>query len=309
MGKILKKTSIAAVLALLSVNLWAVTGTGGGAAAFLRMGAGARAASLSGAFAAYYDDASSAYWNPAATAALNRLSIGSMVSVLTADRRFNFITAVVPAGEIGVFSFSIINFSIDNIEGRSGDTAEYYLFSDTENAYMVSYAREIVKGVSAGAALKLINIGFDRYSATGLSSDIAAHFVFTDYLSAGVVIRDFFGSLTWLTGSNEKIPSVMSVGILAGFLDNSLKVSIDGEQVEAEDMSLRAGAEAEFFKTVSLRAGNSYGLASRAYNYTFGAGIKYAIAGVLLRLDYAFITERFFESTELNHKFSLSAYF
>ena len=56
-GNMKKNLLIAIFIFILTIPAMAILGTAGGAAPFLRSGAGARALSLSGAFTAYYDDA------------------------------------------------------------------------------------------------------------------------------------------------------------------------------------------------------------------------------------------------------------
>lgn len=292
----------------MAAGIYAVRGTAGGPAPFLKMGAGARAVALSGAFAAYYDDASCPYWNPAATGGMKKISIGTMISWMTEDRAYNYVDAVIPA-DFGVFSMSLLNFSIGNIEGRSGDTPEHYTFSNSDYAYGLGFAKQLINPVSIGGTGKIIYRTLDKYSALGFSFDAGIHMKISEIFSAGVVFQDFLNNLTWNTNRVEHILFAMKLAGLAELLDRQVKISLEGEQLESSELMARAAAEIGFVRIIFLRAGCSYGFLSYAFDFTAGGGLKYSLGGVLFQADYAIVREVFFNTAALNHKFSLSAYF
>jgi hypothetical protein len=101
----------------------------------------------------------------------------------------------------------------------------------------------------------------------------------------------------------------MKIGALAEVMNKQLRFSLEGEQLESSEMTLKAGVEAVFLKILFLRAGCSYGFVSYAFNYTGGGGIKYDLGGIILQVDYAAVVEQFYQDSHLNHKFGLSMYF
>src|ERR1035437_4075703 len=205
----MKKTLLAILLILASfVPVFAIFGTAGGAAPFLRTGAGARALSLSGAFTAYYDDATCPYWNPASIGLFKQASVSSMFSWLTQERSYSFFNAAFPS-EYGSFALNLINFSVGQIEGRLTDTSNFYTFTDSESAYFMTYGRQIFKNICVGLNLKYIRESLDTYGANGLSADLGALIKFNDFVSFGLVFQDLAGNLLWTTGLNEKIPLLM----------------------------------------------------------------------------------------------------
>jgi hypothetical protein len=292
-------------------KLQAVTGTAGGAAAFLRTGVGARALSLSGAFTAYYDDPTMAYWNPAGIAGFKYFGISTMYSWLTSDRKNSFINAVfpTPAGEFGL---SIISFSVGSIEQRTSDTAEYTLFSYDDSAYFLSYGKELFKNISVGANIKMLHTSVGAYgagaNATGVSFDLGTQIRFTNCVSFGLVFQDAAARYLWSTGADEKIPFLMRMGLLGKLLDGGLNISFDAEENEYEGMALKAGAEACFIKILSLRAGMLYSASGDYMNFSFGGGLKYAISGILFQLDYALLPQNL-GTAETNHRLSLNVCF
>jgi hypothetical protein len=305
----MKKLIISVVIAFMYVNAHAVIGTAGGPAPFLKMGAGARGIALSGAFSAYYDDASSPYWNPATAAYAEKMMVASMISWMTEDRKHNYINFTLPV-DFGAFSFSLLNLSVDGMEGRPEyDTPEYYLFSNSDNAVSAAFAKKLLERFTAGAAIKYIFRNIDSVQAWGVSFDAAAHIRINDVFSAGVVFMDFLNYHSWSTGRIEHVLFAMKIAGLAELLDKQLHISLEAEQLELSDLSARAGIEAVFLKILFLRAGCSYGFRSYYFDYTAGGGIRYDLGGIIIQADYAAVMEQFYQATNMNHKFSLSAYF
>lgn len=305
----MKKTFIAMALVFILNNAYAIIGTAGGPAPFLKMGAGARGIALSGAFSAYYDDASSPYWNPAAAAYAKQMMVATMISWMTEDRKHNYVNFTLPAG-FGVFSFSLLNLSVDGLEGRPDyDTPEYYLFSNSDTALSAGFAKKLLEQFTAGAAVKIIFRNIDAVQAWGLSLDTGVHVKINDIFSAGVVFMDFLNYQAWSTGRVEHVFFAMKIAGLAEVLDKQLRFSVEAEQLESSELSARAGVEAVFLKILFLRAGCSYGFRSNYFDFAGGGGIKYNLGGVIIQADYAAVREQFYSVTHVNHKFSLSAYF
>ncbi|MEI7640071.1 MAG: PorV/PorQ family protein [bacterium] len=299
-----------AVLLIWAFNIFAVVGTGGSAVPFLSAGVGARALSLSGAFTAYSDDPTCAYWNPAGLAFISRPSFSSMFSWMSSERKYNFFGIAYPT-QVGAFALSFINFSIDSIEGRTSDTESFYTFSDNENAYILSYGKDITKNFSVGAAAKIIQIGLEKYDAYGVSFDMGFIVKPTDFLSFGGMFRDLGGRVSWSTGYVDTIPFDMRFGFLLDVLDKNLRISVEGDQNEFEGMTFKTGVEGAIFKLFLVRGGVSYGARSYEFNYTLGVGIKYTLSTFAFALDYAFIRELYLYDTGLqgNHRLSLNVFF
>jgi hypothetical protein len=294
-------------------SIYAVTGTGGAPGAFLRTGVGARALSLSGAFSANTDDLTCAYWNPAGSSYLNRAGVSTMYSWLSDDRKYNYISFSVPS-DYGVFGAGFLNFVTGGIEGRESDTESFYSIDYFDSAYYLSWGREMIHGInggsfSAGSNVKLIYSGLDKYTASGFSFDLGVIVKPIRDISVGVMFRDISGSQRWSTGYTEKFPFVMSISALVSFLDSALNLCAEGEKNEFEGLNLKSGLEASIFKVFFIRGGVTYSAQSYEFNYSLGAGIKYAVAGVIAQVDYAFLREQFFTIFEPQHKLSVGVFF
>jgi hypothetical protein len=295
----------------ISAGLCAVTGTAGGAAAFLRSGVGARALSLGGAFTADTDDSTVAYWNPAGISSFKALGISTMYSWLTADRQNSFLNVVCPT-QAGIFALNIISSSVGDIEQRSSDTPNYTLFSYDDNVYFLTYANRIYKNISYGANMKVLRTTVGAAgaaaSATGISFDLGADIQFSDCIGFGLVFQDAAARYLWSTGTNENIPFLMRMGFMGKFLDGGLNLLFDAEENEFEGMDFKGGIEGTFMKILSLRTGASYSASGDYINFTFGGGIKYSISGVLFQLDYAMLPQNL-GVAETGHKLSFNVYF
>ncbi len=299
-----------AILAVLLICL-PVALPGAGAFPFLRLGAGANAAAMSGSYTARHGDAAAVYWNPASAGFSDKYSITTLLSFLPNDMRYSYFAALVPT-EYGVFGLSVMNFSSGPIEARGdSDTQDFTLFEGVDNSFNIHYAYAVNKNISAGITLKIITAALYTESAGGFSFDAGMIARFNDVFSAGVSMQDPAGSVTWSTGTPEKPPYVMRIGAAADIKEWNTSFSIDGEQVENEQVSVKAGAEAVFFGTVAVRAGLSYGLKRSDLNFAGGLGIKLLINGVDVRFDYALAKEGYQDAPDLNlgHKAQAGVYF
>lgn len=304
---IMKKTT---VFAAFLIWLPAVI-LGAGAFPFLRLGAGAAAAAMTGSYAARHGDASAVYWNPASAAFGDKYAITTLMSFLPNDMRYSYFVGLVPT-EYGVFGISIMNFSSGPIEARGEtDTQDFTLFEGVDNSFNIHYAYAVNKNISAGMTLKIITAALYGESAGGLSFDAGAIVRFNEALSAGVSMQDPAGSAVWSTGTREEPPYVMRIGTVVHIKEWGISFSVDGEQVENEQVTVKTGAEAVFFDSIFVRGGLSYGLKRSDLNYAAGFGIKLLIKGVDVRLDYALAKEGYQGAPDLNlgHKVQAGLYF
>ena len=173
---------------------------------FLSHGVGARALGMGGAFVAVADDATATYWNPAGLTKVKKHSFSAMYSdtFSTGDGSwlsrglvtYNFVNYVYQIEDIGSLGLSWIRLGVDDIprttfidvnnNGFLGDfqdkngngikedgepyidkpeVAEY--FSNTDNALLISYARQVHPMAAVGGNLKLLNQSIFQNSGNG----------------------------------------------------------------------------------------------------------------------------------------------
>lgn len=283
----------------------------GGALPFLRLGAGASAAAMAGSYTARYDDAACVYWNPSSAAYHKKYAITTLLSFLPNDMRHSYFAALVPS-EYGVFGFSVLNFSSGPIEARGEtDTPDFTLFEGVDNSFNIHYAKKINDVFAAGITLKAITAALYTESAGGFSFDAGLTARINNIFTLAVAMQDPAGSVRWSTGTPEEPPYIMRIGAAVNIEEWNTSFSIDGEQVEGEQVSVRAGAEAVFFEMLSFRTGMSYGLKRYDLNFAAGFGVKLLVNGVDVRFDYALAKEGYQDAPDLNlgHKAQAGVYF
>ena len=146
-------------------------GTSG--AAFLKLGAGARAGGMAEAYSALADDIYSVYYNPAALTRLEKSELAAAHTEHFQDISYNFGAFAYPMGrEEGrskhVLAMAIYNLSISDIERRTEDTDNPTgTFGAGDFAYAISYARRLSERVSVGGNGKYIHQSIDNYQEIG----------------------------------------------------------------------------------------------------------------------------------------------
>ncbi len=341
----------------LPINTFAAD-EGAHAAEFLSHGVGARALGMGSAFVAIADDATATYWNPAGLTKVKKHSFSAMYSdtFSTGDGGFlskglvsyNFVNYVHQLEEIGSVGLSWIRLGIDDIprttfididnNGRLGDfqdingngvkdDGELYIdrptvadyFSNTDNALLISYARQIHSMVAVGGNLKLLSQSIYEYTGRGFGIDIG--FILSPYkgLRIGTLLLDATGTqIRWDTADKPAFtrgrrlrfgsayqftfPSFGKGSIGLDFEtdqgdfeedtenetqsnnDNSDQSVNENTTVSGGGVLSRIGAEYILFDTLALRCGwNGKGL-------SLGSGLQLKVSNMTFFVDYAFNT-------------------
>ena len=310
---------------------------GAHAAEFLSHGVGARALGMGGAFVAIADDATATYWNPAGLTKVKKHSFAAMYSdtFSTGDGSwlsrglvtYNFVNYVYQIEDIGSIGLSWIRLGVDDIprttfidvnnNGFLGDfqdkngngikedgepyidkpeVAEY--FSNTDNALLISYARQVHSMVAVGGNLKLLNQSIFQNSGTGFGIDIGLIAEPYKGLRVGTMLLDATGTqVRWDTADKPTftrtrrlrfgaayhfaIPRLGKGAIGADFETDQADLVVGGA---GGGLVLRVGAEYWLFNTLALRGGwNGHGLSA-------GAGLRLGINAMSFFVNYAFNT-------------------
>ena len=309
---------------------------GAHAAEFLSHGVGARALGMGSAFVAVADDATATYWNPAGLTKVKKHSFSAMYSDTFGSGEggwlnkglvtYNFINYVYQIEDIGSLGLSWIRLGIDDIprttfidvnnNGFLGDfqdkngngikeegepyidkpeVAEY--FSNTDNALLISYARQVHRLAAVGGNLKLLNQSIFQNSGNGFGIDIGVIVEPYKGLRIGAMLLDATGTqVRWDTADSPTftrprrlrfgtayhfaVPRLGKGAIGADLETNQADLEVGGEG----GLILRLGAEYWLFNTVALRGGwNGQGLSA-------GAGLRLEINAMAFFVNYAFNT-------------------
>jgi hypothetical protein len=226
---------------------------GTSAAAFLKLGAGARASAMGGAFAGLADDAAAAYYNPAGLAFLKRPELAGMHESRYAGLAYDYATAAVPLlawtdtprqrNALGVAALSFYSLSVGGIERRGTTETDRPLdtFGARDFAYALSYAyNPSGTGLGLGGTAKVADSTIDRVSGRAMAVDAGALYRH-ERLSVGAGWRNLgtrqrLGSaadplpFSWFAGGAWRF----SNGILASAelglpRDRALAVALGGE--------------------------------------------------------------------------------
>lgn len=296
---IFRKTGLmlAVAFALASTALVAPAdaGSAGGAAAYLKMGVSARALGMGEAFTAIADDASSTYYNPAGLGGLKKREFLTMHAMLSLDRKFDFANYVMPdPKKRGVWGLSWTKFGVDEIpETRvdgagnpvldaNGNVRIFSYFSDQENAYTLSFGKQMSEKRRLGASLKYLKHTLFDASASGIGLDLGWHLKSDDKTSFGLAVKNLGASLKWNTASGQKdnVP-VTLVGGVAYQLKPRVLTALDIEQTGSESVKVKLGVEGKVNEKIALRAGVNN------KKFAIGAGFN----SNDWKFDYAFYDE------------------
>lgn len=209
----------------------------GGAGSFLRIGVGARPLGMAGAFTAIANDVYAAYWNPAGLVQLKTLQIGSMYTVMSLDRKFNYLSFAFPVNEYISFGLSMLDYRVEGIEIRDASENLLGTFKDSEDALTFSIGIGLAKWFYIGGNFKYFFQKLLNDSATGYGFDASALLKFSEFISIGFLVQDIDSFIRWDTasGQEDKFPMHIRGGIALKFWNDRLLISTDVASTESEN--------------------------------------------------------------------------
>lgn len=283
-------------LLLLSLSLVPASAFANSGAAFLKLGAGARAHGLGSAYTAAADDVSALYWNPAGLARLEKREAAAMHAELYQDTRYDFIGYAQPAAG-GAFGAAAYYLSQGSLEGRAADRSRAGDFSSSDFAVALSGSRRIASGVTLGASAKLVRSQIAAQSANGFAVDLGAQWKSEQGAALGASVLNLGPSLKF-DRESFRLPLSLAAGAGVPVLKYFL-VTADVRHYPHDRRTVAgAGAEVSVGSLAALRMGYTSNLpklaggsqpaaASRLADFSgFGMGIGFGIRRV--RFDYAF---------------------
>lgn len=300
---------LTAALALISIGAFITpvsaseTGENGQAAAYIKMGVGARPLGMGGAFSAIADDATAAYWNPAGLVQLKSDEITTMHAVLNMDRQLNFVNYAKKLEDGSFWAFSWTRFGIDKIEERAGqnDPRGYAAgdligyFNDDENTYAGTYSWKIKPDVSCGVTLKYMDQSVADASARSFGMDLGLLYRINDQFSMATTLKDLSSDLRWDTGANhsDNIPWSARIGMVFKPRE-SLLLALDVDKTEDLDAQLHFGMEGWIQEMFGIRAGVDDG------DLSLGSTIRLE----QWQIDYSFTDRNFGDQHRISGKYS-----
>jgi len=319
-----KKLFLAILLSFLPARSIAA-GPGTSAAAFLKLGFGARPLAMGEAFVSMADDASAVHYNPAGLALAPPPGSGGAQRPIELMVSHALHIQDIRLSQMGLvkrpFGFSATHLSLDGIERRSSETVEPEgHFGATDLALGVSYGRKL-RGVGLGGTLKLIRQTIGEYSASAYALDVGAIHRFERWpVSVGASVVNI-GTRVRFLDEGFPLPLTLRLGTTVGLsrrFPHALTFQLDLPRDNAP--ALRVGMEYLGFGPFALRAGyrtvpseqrqaalgkalgsSAPGL-SEFYGMFMGAGFRSSLG----RMDYTILP---YGELGNAHRFSFTVHF
>ena len=263
-----------------------------GTAAMIDIGMSARALGMGGAHIAVADDASAVYYNPAGLAFVDGRNVTSLYTSLHGAA--GYLALGYAQRNLGA---GVLRLNASDIEETDEFANVIGVFGTTELAAMAGYGREIVPGLSLGAAVKVYNQELRDASGTGVTGDVGALYRSEDgRFRVGAVGRNLLGQVEYGSGATDSFDRSFGVGAAFAPSDRFLLAADLGY---ASGLTARVGAEYRF-RSFAVRAGGV--LCGGDVSVTAGAGF----AMQSFRVDYAYQTHKVLPDS---HRLSLSMSF
>jgi hypothetical protein len=233
---------------------------GGQAGAYLQAGAGVRALGLGDAFVAIANDVTAGYWNPAGLGQLNEPQFAGMHSVLSLDRKYNYVAAAYPFGAAGTIGVSWVNYQVGQIEARDREGVVTGKFSNQENALLISYGKTLRPALALGGGVKLLRHDLAQRRASGIGYDLGVLFKPSEVFALGGSLQNLRTQIRWNDPKATRETFLPRQRIGAQIKPaSSFLVSVDYEMAARQPGKFHVGGEIFFGSFAGLRLGNDDG--------------------------------------------------
>lgn len=258
-------------------------------AAYLRMGAGARALGMGGAGVAAGQDAAAGYYNPAALG----YAWGSQITATHAlgmevDRRMTSF-ALSHRLDWGTVGATFVTAGMSDIPGYDESQNPTGEFNYGENAFMF-HGAYIADYFTLGGTFKILHEGVGDAevegddSATGFGFDLGAVTELTDWVRLGFAWRDIASTIG--EGDANEVPMNLRGGIAFKPLDWVTFAADAAKTLDEEGMEFYTGVEGAFPVTEDFGAALRFGL--RDGQITAGLGMSFR----MVAFNYAYLEEK-----------------
>lgn len=282
----------------------------GFAGSFTRVGFGPRGMSMGNAMAGVFKEGVYSYYNPA-HAAVNMVGnqIDLSTSLMSFDRTLHKLNGTFPLPPNAGLSLSIINGSVDNIDGRTSSGYHTGELSTHEYQFSSAFGIRASPKFYAGIGLKynLADYHTDIENATSIGFDLGFLYLVSQEITVGGTVRDILSNYSWNTsplyggGSSESATDRFPVQARLGVsweATEVLLVSLEPGVLlhpSAETVTqLKIGARYRVHERITLRAGWEVLDTNHLKNSNhFSAGFSVHLPFDLLSpsVDYAFVPE------------------
>lgn len=292
---------------------------------FLKIGLGARQAAMGEASIAVVEDVNSVFWNPADISGIRSMEASFSYAKWLGD--MNYVAGAIGMTKRGIGTFAISAASLDYgdiieaVASKPGDARTGETFSGGDFLLGLSYSRMFTDRLSIGGTAKYLHESLWDFGAGTFAFDVGTMYNlgYKD-LHVAMSFQNFAGSVNWRDSLSDRVegydlPLVFRIGVSTALIgsDNAffnagggqhLVVSV--EAINSNDYSerLHLGAEYTIADLISFRGGYRVNYAEG--NWSVGAGLHPHVAGMDMRVDYAYVHYQFLDAP---HRLTLSMAF
>lgn len=275
------------LIATMTTTGFSAESAAGTGLAFLKLGAGSRAAAMGEAYTAIADDASSTFWNPAGLVKMNQTELIFTHNKWLQDITNEFVGLRFGAGK-SAFGISFMSNTVGGIERRVGPTAEPLDVLEAHDImFGVSYGRAFNENIDWGMTVKYLYEKIYVESSAGVAADFGLlYHTNIKGLSAGLALQNF-GYVTELRDEATQLPQTIRAGLAyllpTQVFSGSLLLASDWMMVIDGNSHVNLGLEYAFVNYLALRFGYQTGYDDKGISAGFGVQVKRYL------LDYAFV--------------------
>ncbi len=298
------------VAALATACVAGAADAGSSAAAFLKIGVGARAVGMGEAQAAAAEGPEALYWNPAGLAVNSRRAVSFTHNEWLEDVRYEYLGLSYPLFNLGTIGFSAGRVGMGKLTGRDEEGNYTGEFGASDMVLSLGYARRLFNFLAVGAAAEYISSKIEDESASAFAGSVGAVGELPlPGLAVGVSASNIGGEMKFID-KGDPLPLALRGGVAYllpfGGENNELMVAVDAVKFnDRDDVMVNTGVEYWFMKTIAARAG--YKGNYDEDGLTGGLGFKYSpTANLGLLADYAYADMGLFGAT---HRISLGMQF
>lgn len=284
---------------------------------FLSVSLDPRASALGEAVTSVFTNSTAMLYNPAVLGDMEGIADFSFgTTKWIADINYIYGTAAVNLfdGDYGVFGVSLVAVDYGDFIGtvvapNDNGYLEVGTFKPTSMSLGIGYANKLSEKFSVGGNVKYVRqsigttvTGFDEAGNRKIDDNAVSSIAFdfgilykTGFksLNFGMSVRNFSAELKY-KDEEFQLPLTFKIGLSINAFDflnldpnmHSLLVAVDASHPRDYREQLSFGAEYIFMNTFAIRGG--YTFPTDEQEYSLGFGIRQAITGVKLAIDYSY---------------------
>jgi hypothetical protein len=271
-----------------NARLGAADNGGQNPAAYLTLGVGGETSAMGGAAAGLRGDLTGAFYNPAGIAGIDGTEVEFERTSLSLDRSIGYFAVGSNYEKAYYFAISLIGYSVDNLEARSGPSVTPDdIFSDLNLAFMTSIAFPLGSDLDFGFNLKIFIQAYtlaELPTGFGLGEDLGIQYHPGDDTVWGLTAQDPFSDFIYSDSTDALFPRVFRGGVSKTLKDIGLKMNLDVEWHSDLGLVPRAGLEWRPVDALAFRGG--YWIEANSGEDGFGTGVGLFIQGTAMTAEF-----------------------